>query len=87
MELISLFNDHVSIKEIKESYLQIIPMHFTFSPVSLGDVKDELWNLDDKKSSSSKSIPAAILKQSAYIYLPFLTNSIILFMNILFQMN
>ena len=39
MDLISQFNDHVSIKKIKEKYLKIIPDAFTFSPVSLGDVK------------------------------------------------
>ena len=33
-------------------------------------------NLNVKKSSSSKAIPATILKQSVHIYLPFLTNCI-----------
>ena len=33
-------------------------------------------NLNVKKSSSSKAVPATILKQSVYIYLPFLTNCI-----------
>ena len=33
-------------------------------------------NLNGKKSSSSKAIPATILKQSVHIYLPFLTNYI-----------
>ena len=39
MEYISRFNDHVSNKKEKESYPLIIPDAFTFSPVSLGDVK------------------------------------------------
>ena len=38
--------------------------------------KKEIVNLDVKKPSSSKSIPAKILKQSAHIYLLFLINSI-----------
>ena len=38
MELISQFNDHVTIKEVKERYPQIIPDAFSFSPVALRDV-------------------------------------------------
>ena len=67
----------MSNKKIKESYLQIIPNTPIFSRVSLGNIyKKEIINLDVKKSSSSKSIPATILKLSADIYLLFLTNSI-----------
>ena len=68
MELISQFNDHVS---IKKSYLQIITNTFRFSPVSLRDVKNKILNLDVKTPSSSKSIPVTILKESAHIYLPY----------------
>ena len=56
---------------MKESYPQIIPDAFTFSLLSVGDVKKEIIN-----SSSSKLIPATMLKQSGHIYLPFLTNSV-----------
>ena len=33
MELIYQFNDHVTIKKMKESYTQIIPDAFKFRPV------------------------------------------------------
>ena len=68
MELISQFNDHVS---IKKSYLQIIPNTFRFSPVSLRDVKNKILNLNVKTPSSSKSRLVTILKESAQIYLPY----------------
>ena len=61
---------------VKESYSQIIIDAFTFSPVSLGELKREIMNLYVKKPSLSKSISPTILKQPAHIYLPFLTNSI-----------
>ena len=48
MESISLFNDDVSIKKIKERY-PIIPNAFTFSPVSLGNVQKK------KKKKNRKS--------------------------------
>ena len=40
------------------------------------DVKKEILNLNTKKSSTSGSIPATILKQSLDIYLPYLTKSV-----------
>ena len=86
MEFISQFNDHVSTKKIKQSYSIIIPDAFTFSPVSLGDVQKEIKNLDVKKLLSSKSINTSNnVKVISYIYLTLLTNSIILFVRILFQ--
>ena len=72
--LTSQFKDHASIKKIKLSYAEIIPDTFSFTLVSPEDVKKEIMNLNVKKSSSSKAIPATILKQSVHIYLPFLTN-------------
>ena len=39
MELICQFNGHGSIKKIKESYLEIIHDAFTFSAISLRDIK------------------------------------------------
>ena len=81
--LTSQFKDHASIKKIKSSikkiklsYPEIIADTFNFTLVSPEDVKREIMNLNVKKSSSSKAIPAAILKQSVHIYLPFLTNCI-----------
>ena len=79
MESISLFNDDVSIKKIKERY-PIIPNAFTFSPVSLGNVqkkkKKKTENLDVKNHYQvNHSIPATILKQSVHSYLTILTQS------------
>lgn len=76
MELISWFNDLVSIKKWRKTIHNIIFKAFTFCPVSLGDVQKAIMNLDFKKSSSSKSNSIIILKQSADIYLPFLSNLI-----------
>ena len=74
--LISQFKDHASIKKIELSYPEIVPDTFKFTLVSSEDVKKEIMNLNVKKSSSSKAIPATILKQSVHIYLPYLTNCI-----------
>ena len=74
--LTSQFKDHASIKRIELSYPEIVPDTFKFTLVSSEDVKKEIMNLNVKKSSSSKAIPATILKQSVHIYLPFLTNCI-----------
>ena len=74
--LTSQFKDHASIKKIELSYPEIVPDTFKFTLVSSEDVKKEIMNLNVKKSSSSKAIPATILKQSVHIYLPFLTNCI-----------
>ena len=79
MESISLFNDDVSIKKIKERY-PIIPNAFKFSPVSLGNVqkkrKKRKENLDVKNHYQvNHSIPATILKQSVHSYLTILTQS------------
>ena len=74
--LTSRFKDHASIKKIKLGYPEIVPDIFNFTLVSPEDVKKEIMNLKVKRSSSSKAIPAKILKQSVHIYLPFLTNCI-----------
>ena len=64
----------------------IIPNEFTFSPVSLEDVRNEIMKLDVKKLSLSISIPATMFK--AITHLPFLTNSTnILYMRNLCQMD
>ena len=74
--LTSQFKDLASIKKIELSDPEIVPDTFKFTLVSSEDVKKEIMNLNFKKSSSSKAIPATILKQSVHIYLPFLTNCI-----------
>ena len=55
MESISLFNDDVSIKKIKERY-PIIPNAFTFSPVSLGNVQKKKKKKKQKKNKLKKNI-------------------------------
>ena len=74
--LTSQFKDHANIKKIKLSYPEIVPDTFNFTLVSPEDVKKEIMNLNVKKSSSNKAIPAKILKQFVHTYLPFLTNCI-----------
>ena len=72
----SNFDNHVSIKKMKESFPNIVSSDFDFQEVAREDVKKEIINLNVKKSSSIGSIPATILKQCVDIYLPFLTKAI-----------
>ena len=66
--LTSQFKGYVSIKKIKLSYPEIVPDTFNFTFVSPEDVKKEIMNLNVKKSSSSKAIPAKILKRSVHLF-------------------
>ena len=50
-------------------------MTLTLKPVTMEEVKKVL-NLNIKKSFTSGSIPATILKQSLDIYLPYVTKSV-----------
>ena len=61
---------------IYEKYPEILPESFKFQFVSNNEVKEEIKNLDNKKSSTYGSIPAAILRQCVNAYLPHLTNAI-----------
>ena len=74
--IVSEFDDHISIKKIKEFFPGINVNDFEFETVTMEDVKKEILNLNTKKSSTSGSIPATILKQSLDIYLPYLTKSV-----------
>ena len=74
--IVSEFDDHISIKKIKEFFPDINVNDFEFETVTMEDVKKEILNLNTKKSSTSGSIPATILKQSLDIYLPYLTKSV-----------
>ena len=47
-----VFHDHISIKKIKEIYPEIVPNSFKFEPVTKGDIKNEIQNLNVKKSST-----------------------------------
>lgn len=56
-------------KKTKRRLSQIIADAFSFSLVPLAGVKKEMINLDAKRSSSSKWIPATILKQSVHMFI------------------
>ena len=75
-EMISTFDNHISIKKINEYFLDASNTYFEFTEVSQDEVKKEVLHLNVKKSSTSSSIPATILKKSIEIHLAFLTNSI-----------
>ena len=71
-----MFDNHISIKKIHETFLNIIPENFHFKEVSKDDVRKEIRDLNFKKSSKYGLIPASILKQCVNAYLPYLTDSI-----------
>ena len=73
---IIMFDNHISIKKIHETFLNIIPENFHFKEVSKDDVRKEIGDLNFKKSSTYGLIPASILKQCVNAYLPYLTDSI-----------
>ena len=70
------FHDHISIKKIKEIYPEIVPNSFKFEPVTKDDIKNEIQNLNVKKSSTFGCIPVTILKDCIDVYLVHLTNSV-----------
>ena len=59
---VSKYKNHASILTIKNSLGVTTP--FLFNEVSLADIEEELSNLNTKKSSTFKNIPAKILKTS-----------------------
>ena len=71
-----IFENHVSIKKIHETFPNIIPENFHFKEVSKYDVRKEIRNLNVKKSSTYGWIPASMLKQCLDACLPNLTDSI-----------
>ena len=73
---IDIFENHISIKKIHETFPNIIPENFHFKEVSKDDVRKEIRNLNVKKSSTYGSIPASILKQCVDAYLPYIIDSI-----------
>ena len=75
-QITSAFNNHVSIKKIREVFPEINSNNFEFTKVAEQSVKNEVLKLNTKKSSTSGSIPATILKQPVETYLPFLTKAI-----------
>ena len=63
------FQDHITIKKIKEIYPEIVRNSFKFEPVTKDDIKDEMQKLNVKKSSTFGCIPVTILKDRVDIYL------------------
>ena len=60
--VIDMFENHISIKKMHETFPNIIPENFHFKEVSKDDVRKDILNLNVKKSSTYRSIPASILK-------------------------
>ena len=72
-QITSAFNNDVSIKKIRVIFPEISLNDLEFTKVMEKSVKNEILKLNTKKSSTSGSIPATILKQSVAAYLSFLT--------------
>ena len=72
---IGMFENHISIKEIHETFPNIISENFHLKEVSKDDVRKEMRNLNSKKLSSYGSNPVSILKQFVNAYLPYLTDA------------
>ena len=53
---IDMFENHISIKKIHETFPNIIPENFHFKEVSKDDVRKEIHNLNVKKSSIYGSV-------------------------------
>ena len=75
-EIISTFDNHISIKKVQECFPDASSTNFEFTEVSQDKVKKEVLDLNVKISSPRSSIPATILKESIEIHLSFLTNPI-----------
>ena len=60
--VIDMFENHISIKKMHETFPNIIPENFHFKEVSKDDVRKDIRNLNVKKSSTYRSITASILK-------------------------
>ena len=73
---VNMFENHISIKKIHETFPNIIPENFRFKEVSKDNVRKEIHYLHVKKSPRYGSIPTFILKQCADAYLPYVTDSI-----------
>ena len=77
-QITSAFNNHVSIKKIREVFPEISSNNFELTKVTEESVKNEVLKLNTKKPSTSGSIPATILKQSVETCMPFLKKIIII---------
>ena len=70
------FDNHINIKKIKGYFPNKVSSNFNFQEVSREDIKKEIINLNEKKSSTIGSIPVTILRQCVEVYLQFLTKAI-----------
>ena len=76
-EITKHFDDHISVCKIKEAYSKILREdNFSFSMVSMDEVKKVILKLDSKKSSTYGAIPASTLKQTIEVHLKYHTNTI-----------
>ena len=76
-EITKHFDDHISACKIKEAYSKILREdNFSFSMVSMDEVKKVVLKLDSKKSSTYGAIPASTLKQTIEVHLKYHTNTI-----------
>ena len=76
-EITKHFDDHISVCKIKEAYSKILREdNFSFSMVSMDEVKKVVLKLDSKKSSTYGAIPASTLKQTIEVHLKYHTNTI-----------
>ena len=70
------YENHISIRKLKEPDPEIVPDSSHFKSVSLDDGKKEVLNLNPEKSSTCGTIPVRILKQSIDVHLQHLINVI-----------
>ena len=73
---LTLFENHISIKKIHETFPNIIPENFHVKEVSKHDVRKEIRNLNVKKLSTYRLVPRSILRQCVDAYLPYFIDSI-----------
>ena len=72
----SIFENHDSIKKIKQFHTNDSNEIFSFGEVTVEEVKKEILTLNNKKASTNGSIPVTILKQTLDTYIVKLTNTI-----------
>ena len=70
------FDNHVSIKKIREYFPDINYGGYNFTEVTSEGVKNEILDLNVTKSSINASKLATVLNQSTEIHVPFLTQQI-----------
>ena len=72
--LTNSYENHISVRKIKEAYTEIVPDSFHFKSGSLEDLKKEVLNLNP--SSTFRIIPVTILKQTIDVDVQHLTNAV-----------